>query len=132
MAEQMRPASRKEAPDPSNAYERSHPDREAGMGRLDNNTNATPEDRPDCIDNAVTNRQPGDRQLNGGEPINQRGLPTDEAPPAHRQPDHSMHDEEPDGWDQAPTDIRDPRQKRHPRTGGKGGTPDAGDARRDG
>jgi hypothetical protein len=34
-----------------------------------------------------------------------------------------MKDEEPDGWDQAPTDIHDPKQKRHPRQEGKGGTP---------
>jgi hypothetical protein len=34
-----------------------------------------------------------------------------------------MKDEEPLGWDQAPTDIKDPRQQRHPRTEGKGGTP---------
>src|ERR1700744_3973832 len=34
MAEQMRPASNKDAPDPSNSYERSHPEREAGMGKL--------------------------------------------------------------------------------------------------
>ena len=42
-------------------------------------------------------------------------------PPPHPV-DHSMHDEEPDGWDQAPTDIKNPRDKRHPRTEGKGGT----------
>ena len=37
------------------------------------------------------------------------------------QPDHSMNDEEPTGWDQAPNDIHNPRHKRHPRTEGKGG-----------
>ena len=35
--------------------------------------------------------------------------------------DHSMLDEEPDGWDLAPNDIHDPERKRHPRTEGKGG-----------
>jgi hypothetical protein len=32
-----------------------------------------------------------------------------------------MKDEEPLGWDQAPTDIHDNRQQRHPRREGKGG-----------
>lgn len=34
----------------------------------------------------------------------------------------SMKTEEPDGWDQAPQDITDPRQKRHPRPDGVGGS----------
>jgi hypothetical protein len=34
-----------------------------------------------------------------------------------------MKEEEPTDVDLAPTDIHDPRQKRHPRTEGKGGTP---------
>ena len=131
MAEQMRPASKSTAPDPANTYERAHPENESGMGRLDNDADATPADCPDCIDNAVKNKQPGNRQLNGNDAVNQRGQPTGEAleqrPP---QPDHSMHDEEPLGWDQAPTDIQNPREKRHPRTGGRGGTPDAGQDRR--
>jgi hypothetical protein len=46
---------------------------------------------------------------------------------APEQPDHSMHDEEPMGWDRAPQDIRDPQQKRHPRKEGKGGLPDPRD-----
>ena len=33
----------------------------------------------------------------------------------------SMHTEEPTGWDQAPQDIHDPKQKRHPRPDGQGG-----------
>ena len=115
MAEQMRPASREAAPDPSRNYERSHPEAESGMGRLDNNK-STPTQSPDRMDQAVTNKQPS-RQLNAHDAINQRGGPAPE------QPDHSMHDEEPAGWDQAPQDISDPQQKRHPRTEGKGGTP---------
>ncbi|HEY0007727.1 MAG TPA: hypothetical protein VGB55_03300 [Tepidisphaeraceae bacterium] len=33
----------------------------------------------------------------------------------------SMKTEEPLGWDQAPKDIHDPRQQRHPRPDGVGG-----------
>ncbi len=116
MAEQMRPASPEQAPDPSNNYERSHPDRESGMGRLDNNK-ATPEQAPDKSKQAATNAQDSTRQLNAQDAINQGGRPAPE------QPDHSMKDEEPMGWDQAPTGKTDAAQKRHPRTEGKGGTP---------
>lgn len=46
-----------------------------------------------------------------------------------KQPDHSMKDEEPLGWDQAPTEPSDMPggNTRHPRQGGKGGTPDVGE-----
>jgi hypothetical protein len=127
MAEQMRPASPKDAPDPSNNYERSHPEREAGMGRLDNNK-SVPTNRPDHMDDAVRNKQDPSRQVNAQEVTGHAAG----ARLAPQQPDHSMHEEEPDGWDQAPSDINDPSQKRHPRTGGKGGTPDAGETRRKG
>ena len=113
MAEQMRPASPEQAPDPSNNYERAHPEREAGMGRMENNK-STPQNQADGEQQAVHNKQQPDRQINADEA---------EGRPAPQQPDHSMHDEEPAGWDQAPTDIKDPQQKRHPRTEGKGGTP---------
>ena len=116
MAEQMRPASPQQAPDPSHSYERSHPGREPGMGRLDNEK-AVPSDSPDQHRDAATNQQDPSRQVNAQDVLNQRGGP------APVQPDHSMMDEEPDGWDQAPTDIHDPQQKRHPRKEGKGGTP---------
>ena len=116
MAEQMRPASPQQAPDPANSYERTNPDREAGMGRTDNNK-AVPSNEPDRQQDAVGNKQDGTRQLNAHDAINQRGGPAPE------QPDHSMKDEEPLGWDQAPTDIHDPTKQRHPRTEGKGGTP---------
>lgn len=115
MAEQNRPLSPEQAPDPTNNYERSHPEREAGMGRLENNK-ATPTNDPDRQEQAVTNKQ-DPRQLNAQDAVNQRGGPAPE------QPDHSMKDEEPLGWDQAPTDIQDPKKQRHPRTEGKGGTP---------
>jgi hypothetical protein len=77
---------------------------------------AAPAQSPDRHQDAVTNRQ-GPRQVNAHDAINQHGGP------APVQPDHSMKDEEPLGWDQAPTDIHDPEQQRHPRTEGKGGTP---------
>jgi hypothetical protein len=117
MAEKMKPSSPEAAPDPARSYERSHPNNEAGMGRLDNNK-GTPAQSPDQIEQAVSHKQTP-RQLNAHEVVSQRA----EAKPAANQPDHSMKDEEPLGSDQAPTDIHDPRQKRHPRTEGKGGTP---------
>jgi len=129
MAEQMRPASKKAAPDPADAYERSHPEHEAGMGRLDNNTEATPTCCPDKMHQAVKNRQDGGRQLNGGDAINQRGGPTAEQP---GQTDHSMFDETPTDPDTALEDNGPANTKRNPRTGGKGGTPDAGDPNRNG
>ena len=128
-AEQMRPASKQEAPDPSNAYERAHPEREAGMGRLDNNK-AVPTDRPDQIDDAVGNKQDPERQLNAHELTGDRS--TGQVQPPRPQPDHSMHDEDPTDADAMPTDIHDPARKRHPRVGGKGGTPDEGEPRRNG
>jgi hypothetical protein len=128
----MRPASNKQAPDPSNTYERSHPERESGMGDLDAHMN-TPVENPDRTEQTVGNRQDGSRQLNAHEVINERMTnerqTSDAKPP---QPDHSMKDEEPMGSDQSPTDIHNPQQQRHPRTGGKGGTPDAGEPRQNG
>jgi hypothetical protein len=113
MAEQSRPLNAQNAPDPANSYERSRPEEQPGMGRLDSNK-ATPHDQPDGVSQGVKNQQDSQRQINAHEMQNRA---------AANQPDHSMNDEEPDGWDQAPTDIHDPRQKRHPRREGKGGTP---------
>jgi hypothetical protein len=113
MAEQMRPSSKKDAPDPSHAYERSHPSREAGMGRLDNNK-STPANASGDARHTVTNAQDGARQLNAHDDGSRDALA--------EQPDHSMKDEEPLGWDQAPMDEQDPRKRRHPRQEGKGGT----------
>jgi hypothetical protein len=134
MAEQMRPASPDAAPDPARSYGRDKPEAEAGLGRLDNNMHATPAPHADATEQAVKNRQDGTRQMNAHEVTNQRREGSDVAnpdaagarsPSADRvqQPDHSMKDEEPLGWDQAPTGIQDPRDQRHPRTEGKGGTP---------
>jgi len=63
MAEQMRPASKKDAPDPATSYERAKPHKESGQGRLDNNDNATPTDSPDRAEDAVKHKQPL-RQIN--------------------------------------------------------------------
>lgn len=68
---QMRPASKELAPDTASSYERARPEKEAGMGRLDNNV-ATPTDSPDQIEQAVTHKQPSDRQLNAHEVGNER------------------------------------------------------------
>lgn len=122
MASQMQPSSPKDAPDPSNAYERAHPEREGGMDRKFES-----QDTPDKMEQSVKQRQDPTRQLNAQEVVNRRGGAPEIQP---NQPDHSMKDEEPLGADQAPQDISDPQQKRHPRTGGKGGTPDAGEPRR--
>ena len=111
MAQQ--PQDQEKAPDPARSYERAKPEKESGMGRLDNNK-ATPTDREDKPGDAVRNSHPP-RQINAHDVVNQAGGP------APVQPDHSMKDEEPLGWDQAPTDIKNPRDKRHPRTEGKGG-----------
>ena len=132
MAEQMRPASKEQAPDPSSSYERSHPDREAGMGRLDNN-DSTPMRQDDKMEQAVKNRQ-DPRQINAHDVVNQRttaDASSNQMPPP-APVDHSMKDEEPLGSDQAPNDIKNPRDQRHPRTGGKGGTPDENAPRRNG
>lgn len=67
---QMRPASKKLAPDPASSYERARPENEAGMGRLDNNI-ATPEDAPDQVEQAVENKQPL-RQINAEDVVNGR------------------------------------------------------------
>ncbi len=125
MAEQNRPASNTLAPDPSDNYERAHPEHEAGQGRLDGNVKATPTARPDKVAAAVANAQDGSKQINAHD-----ANPSHPAAPL--QPDHSMLDEEPLGWDQAPVGRDIPENERQPRTGGKGGTPDAGEAARQG
>lgn len=120
MAESMRPASKELAPDTARSYERAKPEKEAGMGRLDNNKNATPTACPDQMEKAVGNRQVPEHQLNAQDVVNERAR---QPLSGMSRPDHSMKDEEPLGSDQAPTDIHNPRAKRHPRTAGKGGTP---------
>ena len=53
------------APDPAR-YGREDPELESGMGRLDNNDDAVPEDREDVTESAVGNRQ-SSSQLNAEE-----------------------------------------------------------------
>lgn len=120
MAEKPRPISPEAAPDPARSYGREDPRAEAGLGRLDTNRNATPTDAPDHVDGAVGNAQPP-RQINAHELIDQRAGNQPAASAA--EADHSMKQEEPLGWDQAPTDIHNPRDQRQPKTAGKGGTP---------
>lgn len=117
-----------EAPDPARSYERARPEAEAGMGRLES-IQAAPNNAPDRTPQAVKNVQES-RQLNAEETTSQREKADPNASsrgpgrgPAPIQPDHSMLEEEPDGWDLAPQDIDNPREKRHPRTEGKGGVP---------
>lgn len=86
---QMRPASPAQAPDTARVYERAKPEKEAGMGRLDNNK-FVPEKSDDKMEHAVTNKQPN-RQINAEDVINQRcGNPGDGA--AINQPDQSAND----------------------------------------
>lgn len=123
-------------PDPARTYERAKPEAESGMGRLTCDP-STPTDVPDQEDQAVGNRQDS-RQLNTEQVQNDRKSEDPNAPEqgeqashpgenpdqaARAQPDHSMHEEEPLGEDTMPTDIRDKRQRRHPRTEGRGGLP---------
>ena len=126
--QQMRPASPAQAPDPSFNYERSHPERESPAGTLDNKAvaRATPAPTSDKIAATVSNAQDPQRSLTAQDaappqPAAGQAPPLAHAMPAPAQPDHSMKDEEPLGWDQAPQG-RD--NQRHPRTGGQGGTPD--------
>jgi hypothetical protein len=125
MASQNRPLSPDQAPDPATSYERAKPGREAGMESLDSAVgDATPADHDDRPDHGVENAQDPRRQVNAHDDVAAGGgtpNPVSRPLPGN-EPDHSMHDEEPDGWDQAPTDIHDPKQRRHPRREGKGGT----------
>ena len=75
MAEQMRPASPQQAPDPSQNYERSHPGRESAAGRLDKEK-TPPQESPDKSEEATPNAQDGSRQINAHDAVNQRGGPT--------------------------------------------------------
>ena len=75
----------------------------------------------------VTPNGPLDAQTKG-PPAQSSATDSTQSPPLvdERKIAGSMHTEEPDGWDQAPQDIHNPRQKRHPRPDGKGGV--VGDA----
>jgi len=122
MPEEMKPSSRQNAPDPSFNYERSHPERESFDGKLDQKP-APPSHQSDNPADAVFNQNRPQKDVTSGASDVAAKLPAPE------QPDHSMKDEEPLGWDLAPQNISNPEHKRHPRTEGKGGTPDATDRR---
>jgi hypothetical protein len=110
-------------PDPTRSYERAKPEAESAHGRL-TQPPATPAEGADRAGDAAGNQQ-APRQINAHD--DQAGKSahalSSAEPSAPGQPDHSMLDEEPDGWDLAPIDIHDKRYKRHPRKEGKGGTP---------
>ena len=130
MASQNRPASKEDAPDPTRSYGREHPEAEAGMGRLDNNDDATPAANPDRAEDAVKNKQDPTRQINAQDVVDQRAIGA--TSPSGRQPDHSMNEDDQIDTDTIPEESQNPREKRNPRIGGKGGTPDAGESRRQG
>jgi hypothetical protein len=75
MADRKRRVPPEQAPDPSYSYERSHPSRESGMGKLDSNK-GTPLDAPDRAEDAAPNRQDPARQVNAQDTVNPRGAPT--------------------------------------------------------
>lgn len=56
----------KPAPDPSDIYERAHPEHESGFGRLDSDEFEAAES-PDAIEQTIKNRQDGSRQVNAHE-----------------------------------------------------------------
>jgi hypothetical protein len=111
-----------QAPDPATIYGREKPEAESGQGRLTNNR-GTPTHRTDQIPDAVHHKQPP-RQINADDPAASahRAGPDAHLPPPEPV-DHSMNEEEPDGWDLAPIEHKPKRDRRHPRTEGKGGTP---------
>jgi hypothetical protein len=78
MPEQMKPASKQQAPDPAVHFDRSDPKRESGQGRLTNNTKATPTPRKDALPSTVTHAQPGDKQLNAEEAATIAAKPEDD------------------------------------------------------
>lgn len=68
MNEQNRPASDELAPDPATSYERAKPEKEAGMGRLDNNK-GTPTNKPDSMEKVAGNKQNPENQINGEDVV---------------------------------------------------------------
>jgi hypothetical protein len=69
--EQMRPASNEKAPDPSNTYERSHPENESGMGKI-GTPKVLPSKRPDSLEASVDHKQDTTHQLNSEDVVDQR------------------------------------------------------------
>lgn len=116
--DQSHPTSPAQAPNPAHNYERAIPARESPSGGLDQPSTRQPRqpDRagPEGTSGRHTNRPTSD-SMEGSTSVQPSVNPGQVA--------HSMKDEEPTGWDQAPQDIHDPQQQRHPRTEGKGGVP---------
>ncbi|HZK82944.1 MAG TPA: hypothetical protein VFC46_17810 [Humisphaera sp.] len=71
MAERNRPLSKESAPDPARSYERADPNKEGGMGRLDNNV-ATPLNVPDSIQDGTPNKQIPEHQLNAEDVVDEK------------------------------------------------------------
>jgi hypothetical protein len=69
--EQIRPVSKENAPDPSNTYERCHPENEAGQGRLDSDK-PVPSKHSNDMEATVGHKQNTARQLNSEDVIDQR------------------------------------------------------------
>jgi hypothetical protein len=118
--DQSHPSSKADAPNPAYNYERAIPARESPpQGELDRpKPDGVPVRGPDPIGPESTSRHTNKPNSDSLEYSTSKGPETDPA-----KVDHSMKQEEPTGWDQAPTDIHDPQQQRHPRTEGKGGVP---------
>lgn len=105
-------------PDPATSYERAKPEKESPQGTLEGPNPPLHEspDRgaPEGTTGKHTNRPASD------------SMETSTDKQADSEPGdvkHSMFEEEPTGWDQAPQSISDPERKRQPRTEGKGGVP---------
>lgn len=71
MAEQPRPISKEDAPDPAHSYERSDANRETGMGSM-KAPKTVPDEQADKLEGSVRNKQQTDRQLNSEDVVNQR------------------------------------------------------------
>ena len=80
MPSENRPASREQAPDPANSYERAKPEREGGLDRPETD-NATPADQKDQQEHDPAGR--GARHLgrdDGSSDSGPRPDPTPKAP----------------------------------------------------
>ncbi|HET6249771.1 MAG TPA: hypothetical protein VFE47_18925 [Tepidisphaeraceae bacterium] len=72
MDNSKRPLAKDNAPDTATVYERAKPEKEAGMGRLDNNPDATPTQSPDAMEKVFGNKQNPENQLNAEDVVDGR------------------------------------------------------------
>ena len=115
---QSQPVDPSQVQDPSMNYERAMPGRESPSGSLDQKY-PRPHAHPDTAGpESTSGRHTNAPNSDSLELSTSKGPETNPG-----EVSHSMNQEEPAGWDLAPTDIKDPTQKRHPRPDGKGGTP---------